>query len=167
MKTYLQITLALVAVLLFGLLYADEKPAVWAKGFTSEGAGKKGLLLIGVGQSKLDLSGLFVYYHISPEDGRTEPVVIAGSTDPAGLFWADATLQVKKTAESDWELVGKSQVRGDSTTLTIPLNGESKVFRIDLDTLKPFIATHKVARVTISSGGVEEFELEALTPPTR
>jgi hypothetical protein len=166
-KIYLGIALALLTALSSGILNAEETPAVWAKGFTSEGAGKKGLLLIGVGQTKTDLNGLFVYYHISPEDGRTEPVVITGTTSQTGLFWADATLQVKKTADSEWELVGKSTGKGDPKTMTVALNEGSNVFRIDFDDLKRFITTHKLARVIISSGALDEFELEALTPLTR
>lgn len=167
MKTRIVVILAVLAALPCGVLSADETPGVWAKGFTSEGAGKTGLQLIGVDQSKERLSGLFVYYNISPEDRRTEPVVIAGAKRPTDIFWADATLQVKKTAASEWEMVGKSKGEGVPETMTVPSNEGSKVFRIDFDSLKRFITTHKMGRVIISSGVVAEFELEALTPPTR
>ena len=48
------------------------------------------------------LRGHFVYYNMSRDNDRTEPVVIAGVRSVAGEFWADATLQVKKTAASAW-----------------------------------------------------------------
>ena len=166
MKTRIGIILTVLAALPCGVLSSGDPPAVWAKGFTSEGAGKTGLQLIGVDQSKEGLSGLFVYYNISPDDRRTAPVVIAGARSRTDIFWANATLQVKKTAAAEWQIVGKSKGDGVPETMTVASNEGSKVFRIDFETLKRFITSDGMGRVTISCGAAAEFQLETLTPPT-
>ena len=165
-KTWIGIMLILLAALPSGILSADETPTVWAKGFTSEGAGKTGLQLIGVDQSKEGLSGLFVYYNIASDESRTEPVVIAGARSRTDVFWAGATIEVKKATASEWEMVGQSKVEGVAETMTVLSNESSKVFRVDFDNLKRFIATHKMGRVITSNGAIAQFDLEALNPPT-
>ena len=103
---------------------------------------------------------------MSNENDRTEPIVITGARSVAGEFWADATLQVKKTAASEWETIGKSTGKGQPETITVAPNDTSRVLNIDFDDFKRFIPTHKTGRVIISTGGTEQFDLEALTPPS-
>ncbi len=86
--------------------FADDSQN-WMRGFTSEGAASTDLSLIGVGQRGGRLRGLFVY-----DNDRIEPVIIAGVRNSAGEFWADASLQVKKTKSAEWRTVGKSTGKG-------------------------------------------------------
>jgi hypothetical protein len=153
----------LAAFLCRGLLAGDNAPG-WSRGWTSEGPGWAGLKLIGVDQSK-NLRGYFDYYNFSKENSRTEPIVIAGVRSVTGEFWADATLQVKRTVASEWEAVGKSTGKGQPEMIKVAPNDHSGGFMINFDDFKRFMITHKIGRVTISSGATAEFNLEALTPP--
>jgi hypothetical protein len=101
---------------------------------------------------------------MSSENDRTKPIFIAGVRSLEGTFWADATLQVKKTTTSEWETIRKYTGKGQPETITVGPNDASKVFQIDFDDFKGFMLTHKVGRVIISTGATKEFNLEALSP---
>lgn len=158
--------LVVLAAFLCCRLSAGESASVWSKGWTSEGPGWEGLQLIGVHQSRSDLRGYFDYYNFAKENRRAEPIVIVGVRSAAGEFWADATIQVKKTVASEWETVGKSAGKGQPETIKIAPDADSEGFMINFDDFKRFIPTHKSGRVIISTGATSEFDLEALTPPS-
>ena len=156
----------MLTVLLGGGAHSEEPPEAWAKGFTSEGAGKTGLQLVGVVQGEEGLYGFFLYFNFS-KDGRTGPILIAGSRSQSEIFWANARFLVKKTATSEWQAVAESTPKGVAETMTVPSDKASRAFRIELDAFKRYMSTHKMGRVVISSGAVAEFQLEALLPPAR
>ena len=71
-----------------------------------------------------------------------------------------------KTVASEWETVGKSAGKGQPETIKVAPNDHSGGLIINFDDFKRFMPTHKTGRVIISTGATEEFDLEALTPPS-
>jgi hypothetical protein len=99
--------------------------------------------MIGVHQSFSTLAGIFVYYNTSHGEQQADTVTIAGVRTESGEFCADATLQVRKTSDDDWEPAGHAAGDGQRTTVSAAAGGDSGVFVVDLSYLKPFITTHR------------------------
>jgi hypothetical protein len=146
-----------------GALFAEGDKPLWSHGWTGEGAGHTGLQLFGVSQLTTGLQGHFVYYNTSEKNDRTQAISISGTRSTDGTFWPDATLQVRKMADSDWETIGKATGKGQPETINVAPNDFSRILEIEFDPFEQFITTHKRGRVIISSGATAEFSLKDLT----
>ena len=105
-----------------------------------------------------------VSYRNGPKDGKAATALILKGTKSAnGVFWPNATLQVKRKGRDKWQTVGRSTNTGAAASITIPRDGFNNELRVHLDALRPFLRTHDVGRIVFDNGEFGEFDLFLLT----
>lgn len=141
----------------------------WSRGFfihPAEGyTAAHRFQLWGVTFDRDRLTGRFSLYQITDNDAPT--IQVEGVKAAAGTFLPHATLQIADTASGEWKTVGKNCNDGEPGTVSVSRGEMNLDLYVCLDAYKPFLTTHRRARVLLNSGDAAIFELSDLAPTPR
>jgi hypothetical protein len=104
-----------------------------------------------------------VSYRNGAKDGKPPAAaVLKGTRSAEGVFWPNATLQVKRKELDDWQTIGRRSNRGSPASITIPPEALNNELPVHLDAFRPFLRTHEIGRIVFDNGESGEFNLRLL-----